>query len=118
MVLSSFCIFFVFFFREGINGCRAVKLSVHLQRLVQDWVSHNSALDALTGALPGKASVGCVRGGEMDKKTSWGLPGRQPYLILDLHATIMAALLRAWLASLLDCEALRYIGVTALTFTS
>lgn len=48
----------------------------------------------------------------MDKKTSWGLPGHQPYLILDLHGTIMA-LLRAWLASLLDCEALEYVGVTA-----
>lgn len=94
-----------------MQGCEAVcslaEVGPGQGLLTQFWM-------LLLGALTGKASVGGVRGREMDKRTSWGLLGHQPYLILDLHGTIMAALLiDAWLASILDCEALGYVGVTA-----
>lgn len=48
----------------------------------------------------------------MDKKMARGLLGHQPYLILDSHGTIMAAVPRAWLASALGSGAPGYVGVT------
>ena len=75
-----------------MQGCEAV---CHLQEagpglglLTQPWV-------LLLGTLTGKASVGGVRGREMDKRTSWGHLGHQPYLIHGSSAS-------AWLASSLD----------------